>query len=208
MNNTRRNIYVTATLLALSGSELANATINDSYIEHTIPTSYINYTLDNIDIPAPNKEILLIQKFYNRYDGVFSYNFLSYIDELLHQENIKHKVSLPLIMALMKVESQFDHHSTSSVGAYGLCQLMPLTTKNINVLYRKGKRQLDRMNDYDNVHLCIIYLKDLFMRYKKTENVLRFYNGGIAWRKKPATKAYYNAIMKEKNRLRAFIQGS
>lgn len=195
---------ITATLtVGLCCSNLANATLEENYITDTLPDRYINNIINNIDIPPVNINYLKIQQFYDKYDGVLSYDFLSYIDTVLKEEGIADKVSLPMMIALIDVESKFDHNRESSVGAYGLCQIMPGTAASINKLY---KRDLDRMDDYDNVRLSVIYLKDLYMRYKYTEAVIRFYNGGSLWRKKPATKVYYNVIMRKCNAIKEALR--
>lgn len=175
--------------IAVCSSTLINASIDDNYRSELIK-KYV-YA---IDIPAVNIDYLKIQKHYDIYDGPLSYDFLAYIDSVIEEEGMKGKVSLAFMIALIDTESQFIHDRISSTGAYGLCQIMPLTAKSINDMFG---RQLDRMDEYDNVRLSVLYFKDLYERYKDTEAVVRFYNGGVKWRNKPATKRYYNSIMKK-----------
>lgn len=198
-----KNIITTTLTVGLCCSNLANATLEEAFVTDTLPDRYLQGVVNNIDIPPVNINYLKIQQFYGKYDGVLSYDFLSYIDAVLKEEGIAHKVSLPMMVALIDVESKFDHHRESSVGAYGLCQIMPGTAASINKLYN---RDLDRMDDYDNVRLSVIYLKDLYMRYKHTENVIRFYNGGTKWRKIPSTKTYYQIIMRKSSAIEEAIR--
>lgn len=198
-----RNI-ITATLTAgLCCSNLADATLKDGYVIHDLPNKYIEMSINNVYVPPVRKEYLKIQRFYDKYDGVLSYDFIAYMDAVLEEERINHKVSLTDMLALIEVESQFDHHRESKAGAYGLCQIMPATAKSLNELYN---RNLDRKNDYDNVRMAAIYLKDLYMRYKEPEAVYRFYNGGTQWSKKPSTLYYYKTVMRKSKALAEFIR--
>ena len=180
-------------MVSLFHSALANTTIEENFFSDTLPDRRFNELKDAIEIPAVNTDYLKIQKHYDKYDGPLSYDFLSYIDSVIDAEGMRGTVSLAFMVALMEVESQFDHHRESQAGAYGLCQIMPLTAKSINAMFG---RTLDRKDAYDNVRLSILYFKDLYKRYKDTETVVRFYNGGTKWRNKPVTKRYYNAIIK------------
>lgn len=139
-----------------------------------------------------NTDYIRIQRHYDRYDGALDYHFLSYIESVIIEEEMQDKLSLAFMVALIETESQFEHHSESHAGAYGLCQIMPLTAKGINDIFG---RNLDRKDMYDNVRLSVLYFKDLHMRYNDMETVVRFYNGGTNWREKSATERYYNAIM-------------
>lgn len=190
-------------VIELCCASLANATLEENFVRDTLPDKYLQQTKALIEVPSVRIDLLKIQKYYGSTQGPLSYEFLQYIDDVLREEHISHKVPLTMMLALIDVESKFDHHRTSPVGAYGLCQLMPATAKSINKMY---KRNLDLKDDYDNVRLSVIYLKDLFMRYKHVENVLRFYNGGVEWRKKPTTKTYYNTIMRKARALQQAIK--
>jgi hypothetical protein len=70
----------------------------------------------------------------------------------------KHGVSVPLVIALMKVESQFYVKARSRVGAQGLLQLMPSTARNVN-----------RFDIEDNVEFGVKYLKGLLDKYDGNE---------------------------------------
>lgn len=184
------------------GSHIVNATIEENYVSDVLPDRYIDAIKYSIDIPPINTDYLKIQQHYDVYDGFLSYDFLAYIDSVIEEEGMRGKISLAFMVALIDVESQFDHHRVSGAGAYGLCQIMPLTAKSINDMFG---RELDRTNEYDNVRLSVLYFKDLYKRYKETEAVVRFYNGGVKWKEKPATKRYYNAIMRKTNAIKRSI---
>lgn len=189
-----KNIVVGVSAIVLCSAVIANATIGENYFSDTLPRRRLDEIKYSVDIEPVNVDYLKIQLHYDKYDGPLSYDFLAYIDSVIKEEGMEDKVSLAFMVALIDVESQFSHHRESSAGAYGLCQIMPRTAKSVNKMFG---RELDRKNEYDNVRLSILYFKDLYNRYKYTENVVRFYNGGVKWHSKPATKKYYNKIIKK-----------
>jgi len=81
------------------------------------------------------------------------------------------EVSLPLVLAVMKTESNFDPAARSPKGALGLMQLMPETAMdeflrlNITVSMDELKRQLIRQPEL-NIILGIKYLQLLEKRYE------------------------------------------
>lgn len=150
-------------------------------------------------IPPLNKRYLLIQSYFDKYDGCLSYEFLKYIDECLSYYDINSHINLEMFVSLMFIESSFIQTSVSSAGAYGLTQIMKNTADIINKAYsdKLGGVSLDRKDPYDNVMLSIIYLRDLLVRYSNDiESALRFYNGGTHWKQKKSTKKYYFSIIK------------
>ncbi len=83
-----------------------------------------------------------------------------------------------LIMAIMKVESNFDHQAISKAGAVGLMQIMPQTAE---WLINRNGGQRDLNNPVDNIILGIQYLKYLYNLYDgDIDQVLRAYNAGPA----------------------------
>jgi hypothetical protein len=89
------------------------------------------------------------------------------------------KLDPNLVLAVIKVESEFSPKAVSKKGAIGLMQVMPRTAafvaKDMGITY-KGRKSL-----YDpliNVKLGIHYLSILADRYDSTENALDAYNTG------------------------------
>jgi len=101
-----------------------------------------------------------------------------------------HNVPLPLIMAIIKNESNFDSTAKSNAGALGLMQLMPETAHEEiqrhgqRVSYIKLKEQLIRQPRL-NINLGIRYLRWLNEKFKPVKNlelrrelVIASYNAG------------------------------
>lgn len=84
-----------------------------------------------------------------------------------------------LVMALMRVESSFDHRALSARGAQGLMQIMPDTAQD---MARRLGRPLpaQALNDPDfNIHLGMEYLHFLRLQFGSDwVKVLSAYNAG------------------------------
>lgn len=86
-----------------------------------------------------------------------------------------------LVLAVIKVESNFKPDAISSMGAVGLMQLMPSTAKYVSEKYDirfRGRKSL--FNPSTNVKLGIAYLSLLDERYESMEHALWAYNYGPA----------------------------
>lgn len=93
----------------------------------------------------------------------------------------KYGVNPYLVLAVIKVESNFQPKAVSSMGAVGLMQLMPSTAKYVANKFDfkfKGKNSL--FNPSTNVRLGIAYLSLLDQRYNNMEHALWAYNYGPA----------------------------
>lgn len=104
------------------------------------------------------------------------------------------KVPPVVIISLVEVESRFNIHATSRVGAIGLGQFMPRTAE---YLSRKYSRELFPVDYYDprwQFTAIGIYLRELRMLHdaygmyqvecNKIGSILSSYNGGFSWAKK------------------------
>jgi soluble lytic murein transglycosylase-like protein len=78
-------------------------------------------------------------------------------------------VSLPLLVAVGAVESQFDQNARSKVGAIGVLQLMPATAAEL---------RLDPSRPETNVLAGARYLRLMLDRYQSTDAALAAYNAG------------------------------
>ncbi len=80
-------------------------------------------------------------------------------------------VDARMIKAIISVESCFDRHAVSRVGAKGLMQLMPATAQSLGVY--------DVFDANDNMRGGIRYFSDMLSRFdKNTEFALAAYNAG------------------------------
>lgn len=128
---------------------------------------------------------------------VYAYN-TQQIQNILVQEAHSQGVSAPLVLAIAKVESDFNPSARSHVGALGVMQIMPTTAQNgFNV----ASHQL-----YDarvNIRTGVAFIKQLIQHYKgNVEIALSHYNGGSAVRGTngelaviPATQNYVNKVL-------------
>jgi soluble lytic murein transglycosylase-like protein len=109
-------------------------------------------------------------------------------DAVLHQRN----VPVPVVLAVIKQESQFTTAAVSYKGAKGLMQIMPDTWK----IFTKA--------DYKNVHDPIQnidvgtrFLADLYRQYGDWRMVFRAYFAGPENAKNSKFDWYANAVLKK-----------
>lgn len=91
----------------------------------------------------------------------------------------KYDVNPYLVLAVIKVESNFKPKAVSNMGAVGLMQLMPSTAKYIANKYEfrfTGRNSL--FDPATNVRLGVAYLSLLDQRYNNMEHALWAYNYG------------------------------
>jgi soluble lytic murein transglycosylase-like protein len=81
-----------------------------------------------------------------------------------------------LAFRLVKLESDFNPHATSPVGAIGLTQVMPSTAK----LYHRGITTQKLYDPALNLRIGFRYLRDLIGEYKDPKLALLVYNRGPA----------------------------
>ena len=99
------------------------------------------------------------------------------INNLVTKYAEKYKVDESLIHALIKVESDYDIHAVSPVGAKGLMQLMDKTAKLYNVK--------DPFDPEENIRAGVKHLKMLIDKYHDLKKALAAYNAG-----EPAVEKY------------------
>ncbi len=85
-------------------------------------------------------------------------------------------VELSLVMALMKVESDFDPEATSPVGARGLMQLMPDTARDLGLVVNGVVDE--RLQPAKNIETGIRYLRTLLDMFNNPLDAVAAYNVG------------------------------
>ncbi len=93
----------------------------------------------------------------------------------------RYHLDWPLVLAVMKQESQFDQDAVSRRGAYGLMQIMPITQSEL-----VGKLGVpDAAAPKNNIRAGIYHLRSLFRAFPKAEKsdrmklALAAYNAGL-----------------------------
>ena len=94
----------------------------------------------------------------------------------VNSASIEFGIDKALILAVIKVESDFDEQALSKKGAVGLMQLMPQTAHYVALL--NGIEYDSLFNPALNVRLGAAYLKYLFARFCDLTLVLAAYNAG------------------------------
>lgn len=114
---------------------------------------------------------------------------------------IKYDIDPFLILALIRVESNYNPIARSPMGALGLMQIMPCTLRAVGpeIAMTKVHELLDPLK---NVHLGVHYLSFLKNRYQQNvRHALAAYNVGPARVDKLASRnqvgtGFYNKVMK------------
>ena len=98
----------------------------------------------------------------------------------IQEESEKHSLDPMLVLAVIKVESQFDHRAVSPTGARGLMQIQPVAAavvlEEANVLDGKVATKID--DPIINVKIGTAYLKHLKEMFGDIKLTLTAYNWG------------------------------
>jgi len=89
------------------------------------------------------------------------------------------ELSPELVLAVIAVESQFDHFAVSNVGANGLMQVMPFWKKEL------GSRDDNLFEIETNIRYGCAILRMYKDRYGSLERALAAYNGSLGSRRYP-----------------------
>ncbi len=98
------------------------------------------------------------------------------LKELLTRYTTFYHVELSLVLALMKVESDFDPEATSPVGARGLMQLMPDTARDLGLVVNGVVDE--RLHPAKNIETGIRYLRALLNMFDNPLDAIAAYNVG------------------------------
>lgn len=128
------------------------------------------------DMSPEEAEIFL---FILRFSESMSTKNAKKLAKIIVEECSNHDLDPYLILAVIKVESEFSPVAVSKRGAIGLMQVMPGTGEHIAKemgIYYGGRKSL--YDPFINVKLGISYLSSLEERYETVEYALGAYNHG------------------------------
>ena len=95
---------------------------------------------------------------------------------LLTRYTRDNQVELPLVVALIKIESGFDPRATSRAGARGLMQLMPRTARYMGLTVHRAFDE--RLDPAKNMEAGIRYLRKLLDMFDNPVDAIAAYNAG------------------------------
>ena len=104
-----------------------------------------------------------------------------YYTDLVKKYSERYHMYWPLVLAVMKQESQFDKEAISHVGAYGLMQIMPLTQTEL--VDKLGVT--DAASPKNNIRAGVYHLRSMYRAFpgakgdNRTELALAAYNAGL-----------------------------
>lgn len=104
----------------------------------------------------------------------------SSISRYVEEYSRRYELDPHLVLAVIEVESGFDHQAISRAGAQGLMQIMPATQRDLGLVSPFDPRE--------NIEAGVRYLKMLMDRFPDITLALAAYNAG------PANVERYNGI--------------
>ncbi len=107
--------------------------------------------------------------------------------------SVRFNLSPELILAVIAVESQFDHFAVSNVGAVGLMQVMPFWKKKI------GSPDDNLLDVETNIRYGCAIIRYYLDRYKRLDRALAAYNGSL----KDPRKRYASKVFAAMKRFKA-----
>jgi len=110
------------------------------------------------------------------YGGVnYPVNYLEEIQKYSNEYGVDPKV----VLAIMRVESNFKTDATSKVNAKGLMQVLPDTAKHVAKLLNIDANSIDLNDAETNIKIGTYYIKYLMQNFSNMDTVYAAYNGGI-----------------------------
>lgn len=103
---------------------------------------------------------------------------LNYIEEIQKYSN-EYGVDPRVVLAIMRVESNFKSDATSKVNAKGLMQVLPDTAKHVAKLLNIDVNSIDLNDPETNIKIGTYYIKYLMKNFSNMDTVYAAYNGGI-----------------------------
>jgi len=124
-------------------------------------------------------EINQIAKAINTFCSDLDEKQTLHLAKIVQKESRKYGYDWKLVVALMKTESNFDKHATSSKGAIGLMQVMPNTAEWLSPKISLEYEGVNSLYDPEqNIRLGISYLNMMHKKFGGIEKALVAYNRG------------------------------
>lgn len=105
----------------------------------------------------------------------YSLNYIEEIDKYSKEYGVDPKI----VLAIMRVESNFNSNAESKANAKGLMQILPDTAKHIAKLLKVDVNSVDLKDPDTNIKFGTYYIKYLMQNFKNLDTVYAAYNGGI-----------------------------
>lgn len=107
------------------------------------------------------------------------------ISEAILTESLRHSLDPLLVLAVIEVESRFQHTAVSNMGARGLMQIRPLVANalvnevDLGEEFASGELDPEALDDpILNIKLGVFYLQHLKTRFRDLKLALTAYNWG------------------------------
>jgi soluble lytic murein transglycosylase-like protein len=138
--------------------------------------------MHNVDEAGARKtrERIKIYSVLKSHDMKLSEASLWNVTESVVEESAKHSLDPMLVLAVIKVESRFDHRAVSPRGALGLMQIRPIVVDELvdegKIPERKSKKNL--RDPILNIKIGVAYLSYLKKMFSHLPFALAAYNSG------------------------------
>ncbi len=132
-----------------------------------------------LQLESANGELSLVRAQYERATKVMlysnQYKVTAGMAGKVFDASLREGIDPELAFRLVRLESEFNEHAVSKVGAVGLTQLMPSTAR----LFEKGVTREQLFNGETNLRVGFRYLRTLLSLYKGNVHLaLLAYNRG------------------------------
>ena len=123
----------------------------------------------DVDGLITSYDIYVIDAELNRAASVInqSYELVKFVYDI----SFNYDIDYLLMLAVIRIESDFVEDAKSKTGAVGYCQITPIVVKDLNSI-------LNRHTPYENIILGVQFLRKLIDRYGDLEQSLSHYNCG------------------------------
>ena len=152
---------------------------------------------------TPDRVVARIYDVLEFHDMQLSESRIWKLARILQEESDKHALDPTLVLAIIKVESEFDHRAVSPRGARGLMQIQPRTAAAVakDIEIPSTNIAMTLQNPIANIRIGTTYLSQLRHLFRDLKLMLIAYNWGPTWLKRRLTsgmvlpRAYPDRVM-------------